>query len=380
MPAAATSGTRTADARINRARRSTHRSMKTRTPRAAPPDADVSAAPLRHVDDRRPGYTRRRLRNGFAYYAPDGTRIRDADEIARINALAIPPAYTDVWICTDPRGHLQATGRDARGRKQYRYHPQWRATRDANKYARMAEFARALPRIRARVARDLALPGMPRAKIVATVVRLLDTTLARIGNAEYARENASYGLTTLRKRHVTIGPGQVRLRFTGKSGIEHDVTVDDPRVGRIVRRCAELPGHELFQYLDEDGTRHSVGSCDVNDYLRDAAGAAFTAKDYRTWAGSVQALALLRRVPQQDVAHASKQIVETVRTVAEVLRNTPAVCRRCYIHPVVLDTFEAGMLAALQVRRTPRGLRVDEAAFAALLEQAARQAVKRSNK
>ncbi|RQS08901.1 DNA topoisomerase IB [Burkholderia sp. Bp8998] len=339
-----------------------------------------SAPPLRHVDDRRPGYTRRRLRNGFAYYAQDGARIRDADEIARINALAIPPAYTDVWICMDPRGHLQATGRDARGRKQYRYHPLWRETRDANKYARMAAFARALPRIRKRVARDLALPGMPRDKIVATIVRLLDTTLARIGNAEYARENASYGLTTLRKRHVTIRPGQVRLRFRGKSGIEHDVTVEDPRVGRIVRRCAELPGHELFQYVDDDGARHSVGSSDVNDYLRDAAGAEFTAKDYRTWAGSVQALALLRRIPHQGVTHARKRIVETVRAVADILRNTPAVCRRCYIHPVVLDTFEAGVLAALEVPTTPRGLRADEAAFAALLEQATRQSAKRSRK
>ncbi|RKT99468.1 DNA topoisomerase [Burkholderia sp. Nafp2/4-1b] len=347
--------------------------MKKRASLTAPANACAAAAPLRHVDDRRPGYTRRRLRNGFAYYAQDGTRIRDADEIARINALAIPPAYTDVWICMDPRGHLQATGRDARGRKQYRYHPLWRETRDANKYARMAAFGRALPRIRARVARDLALSGMPRDKIVATIVRLLDTTFARIGNAEYARENASYGLTTLRKRHVTIRPGQVRLRFTGKSGIEHDVTVEDPRVGRIVRRCAELPGHELFQYLDDDGARHSIGSADVNDYLRDAAGAEFTAKDYRTWAGSVQALALLRRIEHQGATHARKQIVETVRTVAEILRNTPAVCRRCYIHPVVLDTFEAGTLGALEVRRTPRGLRVDEAAFAALLEQAARR-------
>ncbi|AJY11345.1 DNA topoisomerase IB [Burkholderia dolosa] len=335
---------------------------------------DRGAVKLRYVDDRQPGYTRRRVRNGFAYYKPNGERIRDADEIARINALAIPPAYTDVWICADPRGHLQATGRDARGRKQYRYHPLWRETRDANKYARMAAFARALPRIRAHVARDLALPGMPRDKIVATIVRLLDTTFARVGNAEYARENASYGLTTLRKRHVTIRSGQVRLRFTGKSGIEHDVTVDDPRVSRIVRRCAELHGHELFQYVDEHGERHTVGSSDVNDYLRDAGGAEFTAKDYRTWAGSVQALALLRRTPYRGVTHARKQIVETVRTVADMLRNTPAVCRRCYIHPAVLDAFESGTLDTLEVLRTPRGLRVDEAAFAALLALAARRA------
>ncbi|VWC74114.1 DNA topoisomerase [Burkholderia contaminans] len=341
------------------------RGMKQRAPR--------TGATLRHVDDRHPGYTRRRLRNGFAYYRPDGARIRDAAEIARIDALAIPPAYTDVWICADPLGHLQATGRDARGRKQYRYHPQWRATRDANKYARMAAFARALPRIRARVAHDLALPGMPRDKVVATIVRLLDTTLARVGNAEYARDNGSYGLTTLRKRHLTLEPGQVRLRFAGKSGIEHDVTVDDARVARIVRRCAELHGHELFQYVDDDGMRHAVGSSDVNDYLRAASGTDFTAKDYRTWAGSVHALALLRRAPHRGVTHARKQIVETVREVADLLRNTPAVCRRCYIHPDVLDAFESGALATLAVSRTPRGLRVDEAAFAALLGCAGRR-------
>ncbi|MFT9639708.1 DNA topoisomerase IB, partial [Alcaligenes phenolicus] len=235
-------------------------------------------------------------------------------------------------------------------------------------------FARALPRIRARVTRDLALPGMPRDKVVATIVRLLDTTLARIGNAEYARQNGSYGLTTLRKRHLKIQPGQVRLRFAGKSGIEHDVTVDDARVARIVRRCAELPGHELFQYVDDDGARHPVGSSDVNDYLREAGGADFTAKDYRTWAGSVHALGLLRRTEHRGDTHARKQIVETVRAVAELLRNTPAVCRRCYIHPAVLDAFEAGTLAALAVRRTPRGLRADEAAFVALLGAARRRA------
>ncbi|WP_423236655.1 DNA topoisomerase IB [Burkholderia multivorans] len=355
--------------------------MKPRAPRSAAGNgmrmSDArAAATLRHVDDRQPGYTRRRVGNGFAYYTQDGERIRDPDEIARINALAIPPAYTDVWICADPCGHLQATGRDARGRKQYRYHPQWRATRDANKYARMAAFALALPRIRARVARDLARPGMPREKVVATIVRLLDTTLARIGNAEYARENESYGLTTLRKRHLKIESGQVRLRFVGKSGVEHDVTVDDPRVARIVRRCAELPGHELFQYVDDDGERHSIGSADVNDYLREVAGAEFTAKDYRTWAGSVQALALLRRAPHGGVTEARKQIVETVRAVADMLHNTPAVCRRCYIHPDVLEMYESGRLDTLVIRRAPRGLRADEAAFAALVAGAARRAAK----
>jgi DNA topoisomerase-1 len=238
---------------------------------------------LRHADDTRPGYTRKRDRNGFSYFDLNGERIVDDEVIQRINSLAIPPAYESVWICPDPRGHLQATGRDARGRKQYRYHPRWRATRDADKYERMAEFGRALPKIRARVARDLKLPGMPLDKVIAAVVQLLDTTLIRIGSVEYARDNQSYGLTTLRKKHVKIEAGQLRFRFRGKSGIEHDVSVDNPNIKRIVRRCAELPGHDLFQYLDEDGTRHPVGSTDINDYLRHVSGADFTAKDYRTW-------------------------------------------------------------------------------------------------
>ncbi|MEK6346706.1 MAG: DNA topoisomerase IB [Burkholderia sp.] len=343
-------------------------SARRATGKAAAPRAAAGA--LRHVDDRRPGLTRRRLRGRFAYFDPDGVRIRDAVIIARIDALAIPPAYVDVWICADPLGHLQATGRDARGRKQYRYHPLWRELRDANKYSRMAEFAKALPRIRARVTRDLRQPGMPRDKVVATVVRLLDTTQVRIGSAEYARDNASYGLTTLRKRHLKMTDGEVRLRFTGKSGVEHDVTIDDPRVRRMLRRCAELPGHDLFQYLDEGGQRHTVGSADINAYLQAASGADFTAKDYRTWAGSVHALGALRRIEWIDATQARKQIVETVRTVAALLYNTPAVCRRCYIHPTVLEAFERGALVTLGPCRARRGLKVDEVAFAALLMQA----------
>ncbi|RQS03763.1 DNA topoisomerase IB [Burkholderia sp. Bp9002] len=336
--------------------------------------AGTAAPPLRHVHDRQPGYTRRRAGRGFAYFDADGARIRDAGEIARIDALAIPPAYRDVWICPDARGHLQATGRDARGRKQYRYHPLWREIRDADKFARMAAFAQALPRIRARVRRDLAKPGMSRDKVAATVVRLLDTTLVRIGNPEYARDNASYGLTTLRKRHLQVRAGEVRLRFAGKSGIEHDVTVDDPRVKRIMLRCAELPGHDLFQYVDEDGARHGVGSADINDYLRAAGDAEFTAKDYRTWAGSVHALAALRRAERRDTTEARKQVVEIVRAVAALLRNTPAICRRCYIHPAVLDAFESGALAALEPFPPRRGLHADEAAFTALLARLARRA------
>ena len=331
---------------------------------------------LRHSDDTRPGYTRRREKDGFAYFDVSGKRIDDAREIARINALAIPPAYEDVWICPDARGHLQATGRDARGRKQYRYHPRWRETRDANKYERMAAFGRALPKIRRRVARDQKLPGMPCDKVVAAIVQLLDTTLIRVGSVEYARDNKSYGLTTLRKKHLKIEAGQLRFVFRGKSGIEHDVTVDNPRVKRIVRRCAELPGHDLFQYLDEDGTRHTVGSADINDYLRCASAADFTAKDYRTWAGSVHALAALRRLICGNAAEARQHIVATVKDAATLLRNTPSVCRRCYIHPAVISAFEADALQGLLPGPPRRGLNADEAAFATLLAQADKRAAK----
>ncbi|WP_233856823.1 DNA topoisomerase IB [Paraburkholderia sp. HD33-4] len=331
---------------------------------------------LRHADDTRPGYTRKLDRDGFIYFDVNGKRIVDEDEIQRINSLAIPPAYEDVWICPDPRGHLQATGRDARGRKQYRYHPRWRETRDADKYDRMAEFGRALPKIRARVARDLKLPGMPLDKVVAAIVQLLDTTLIRIGSAEYARDNQSYGLTTLRKKHVKIKAGQLRFQFRGKSGIEHDVTVENPSIKRIVRRCAELPGHDLFQYLDEDGARHSVGSTDINDYLRRVSGADFTAKDYRTWAGSVYALAALRRLMCGSAAEARRHIVATVKEVATLLRNTPAVCRRCYIHPAIISAFEADELQSLAPGQSRRGLKVDEQAFAVLLALAEKRAAK----
>jgi DNA topoisomerase-1 len=343
---------------------------------AKPSDPLAMPPGLRHADDTRPGYSRKREKDGFAYFDAAGKRIVDEDDIKRIDALAIPPAYEDVWICADPRGHLQATGRDARGRKQYRYHPRWRETRDADKYERMAEFGRALPKIRARVARDLELPGMPCDKVIAAIVQLLDTTLIRIGSAEYARDNQSYGLTTLRKRHVKIEAGRLRFKFRGKSGIEHDVTVDNPRIKRIVRRCADLPGHDLFQYLDEDGTRHTVGSTGINDYLRRASGADFTAKDYRTWAGSVYALAALRRLMCSSATEARRHIVATIKDVAALLRNTPAVCRRCYIHPAVISAFEADELQSLQPGRSRRGLKVDEAAFAALLAHAEQHAAK----
>ena len=348
---------------------------KAETAACEPPTAPLELPKdLRYVDDRRPGISRRLIRGHFAYFDPDGHRIRDEAEIKRINALAVPPAYTDVWICPDPLGHLQATGRDARGRKQYRYHVRWREIRDATKYERMAAFGDALPKLRARVARDLRLPGMPWAKVVATIVRLLDVTLVRVGSVEYARENQSFGLTTLRKRHAAVRAGHLRFHFRGKSGVEHEVEIDDPRVARIVRQCMDLPGRELFQYIDDDGERRPVGSSDINDYLREASGADFTAKDYRTWAGSVFALAALRAIEPQNATHARKQLVDTIKQVAATLRNTPAVCRRCYIHPAVIEAFEAGELGNLPKVRTRRGLKADEAAFSALLAREARRA------
>ena len=326
-------------------------------------------AGLRYVDDSHSGYTRKWTGRAFVYFDRQGKRIEQAAEIRRIDALAIPPTYTDVWICPDPRGHLQATGRDSRGRKQYRYHPRWRETRDANKYERMLAFGAALPKLRGRVARDLALDGMPRNKVLATVVRLLDLTLIRVGGEEYARENRTYGLTTLRKRHLEVSPGTLRLRFRGKSGIAHDVEVSDARVARIVKRCMDLPGQDLFQYLDADGSCHSVSSSDINEYLREITGADFTAKDYRTWAGSVFALAALRALDWETVTQAHKHVVATIKEVSQLLRNTPAVCRKCYVHPAVIEAFEAGELAqALPVSRR-RGLKADEAALAVFLEK-----------
>ncbi len=335
---------------------------------------------LRYVDDSRRGYTREWTDGAFKYFNTQGKRIDDEGEIRRINALAIPPAYIDVWICPDSRGHLQATGRDARGRKQYRYHPQWRETRDATKYERMLAFSAVLPKLRARVARDLSLDGMPRDKVLATVVRLLDTTLIRVGSEEYARENRSYGLTTLRKRHLKVSANTLRFKFRGKSGIEHDVAVSDARVARIVKRCMDLPGQDLFQYLDADGERHAVTSSDINDYLHEVTGAEFTAKDYRTWAGSVFALAALRRLEWETVTEARKHIVGTIKDVAQLLRNTPAVCRKCYVHPAVIEAFEAGELADAMPASRRRGLKTDEAALAIFLEKDAKRRAREKRK
>ena len=257
---------------------------------------DVLPPDLHYVDDTQPGITRKRLRGKFCYFDPAGQRITDPDEIKRLNALAVPPAYTNVWICADPRGHLQATGRDARGRKQYRYHARWREVRDADKYSRLRDFGLALPKLRKQLETLLDAPGFSRDKVMATVITLLDATLIRVGNTQYARENRSYGLTTLRSRHVEVNGSAILFQFRGKSGVEHQITVKDRRLARIIKRCLEIPGQDLFQYLDENGERHTVSSSDVNAYLQTLTGADFTAKDYRTWAGSVLALSVLREL------------------------------------------------------------------------------------
>jgi DNA topoisomerase-1 len=305
--------------------------------------ASLTAPPgLVYVQDDGPGISRRRRGKGFAYRQPDGSALRDAQHLARIRALAIPPAYTQVWICTRPDGHLQATGRDARGRKQYRYHPAWREAQDAGKYERLLAFADALPRIRRVVQRDMGAargPHVERSAVLAAVVRLLDTTLVRVGNDSYARSNGSFGLTTLRNRHAELKGSRLKLHFKGKSGVQHEVTVDDPRVALIVRRCQALPGQQLFQYLEDDGTRRSIDSADVNDYLRQASGGDFTAKDFRTWHGSVQALALAAQQPfAADITLTARrsQAKAMLSEVAQRLGNTVAVCRKAYVHPDVL--------------------------------------------
>ena len=332
---------------------------------------DVLPPDLHYVDDTLPGITRRKLRGKFCYFDSAGQRIADPDEIKRINALAVPPAYTDVWICADPRGHLQATGRDARGRKQYRYHARWREVRDADKYSRLRDFGRALPKLRRQLETLLAAPGFSRDKVMATVITLLDATLIRVGNTQYARDNRSYGLTTLRRRHVEVNGSAILFQFRGKSGVEHQITVKDRRLARIIKRCQEIPGQNLFQYLDENGERHSINSSDVNTYLQTLTGADFTAKDYRTWAGSVLALSVLRQLQWQPESDAKRHVVEMVKNVARQLGNTPAVCRKCYIHPAVLDGFLLGALAELPRPRTRKGLRAEEVALAIFLEKMA---------
>ena len=309
------------------------------------PAASARAARLRYVRDAQPGIRRRRQGDQFAYLGSDGEAIEDEEVLRRIKSLAIPPAWTDVWICRDPQGHIQATGRDARGRKQYRYHPRWRSVRDAAKYDRMLAFAEALPRIRERTEQDLKRPGMPREKVLAAVVQLLEDSRIRVGNDEYVKENGSYGLTTMEHRHVDVDGSEIRFRFKGKSGKRHAVTVRDAKLARIVKRCLEIPGQELFQYLDEEGEPHDVESEDVNDYLREIAGDEFTAKDFRTWAGTVLAARFFRQCePGSEKAALKKEVVRTIARVAGELGNTPAVCKKCYVHPAVIAAYLAGTL------------------------------------
>ena len=332
---------------------------------------------LRYVKDDKPGIKRERAGRGFRYKDVDGKPLRDKETLGRIKALAIPPAWTDVWICPFENGHLQSTGRDSKRRKQYRYHPKWREQRDETKFDRILEFGRALPKIRLRLEEDLALPGLPREKVLATIVQLLEMTLIRIGNEEYARANRSFGLTTMRDQHVKIDGAQVRFQFRGKSGLSHSIDFKDRRLARIIERCQDLPGQELFQYLDEDDTPQTIDSSDVNTYLREISGEEFTAKDFRTWAGTVQGALELHKFKAFDSeTEAKRNIVRAIETVAVKLGNTPAVCRKSYIHPAILELYISGTLVDTLEEKIQQELaeevphlQPEEAAVLALLEQ-----------
>ena len=338
---------------------------------APPPDAAVAAG-LRYVNGDEPGITREPAEDGFRYRAPGGRELCGEAELLRIRRLGIPPAWQQVWICADAAGHLQATGRDAKGRKQYRYHQRWRTTRDETKYERLRAFGQALPALRERLDADLALRGLPRVKVLAAVVSLLARTHIRVGNPEYARDNKSYGLTTLRDQHVKIGANKLRFAFKGKSGVRHSIGLSDRRLATIVGRCRDLPGQQLFQYLDDDGVAQATSSSDVNAYLRELTGQPFSAKDFRTWAGSAIAAGLLRATPpeerQRDARH---QVNEMIEQVAAALGNTPTICRRCYIHPLVIDAYLDGTLHERMDRAKPiPGLDPAEEALLALLGSA----------
>jgi DNA topoisomerase-1 len=309
------------------------------------PVESAREAGLRYVLDDRPGIRRCKRGKGFSYIGPDGATVRDPAVRKRISSLAIPPAWTDVWICPLANGHLQATGHDARGRKQYRYHPRWRASRDETKYHRLIAFGQALPRIRARIDRDLDQAGLTRTRVLAAVVRLLETTLIRVGNEEYVRANGHFGLTTLRNRHAAVSGQTIRFSFRGKSGVKHDVKVSDRRLARIVRRCQDLPGQELFGYIDDEGEPRTIDSGDVNDYLHEIAGQEFTAKDFRTWAGTVLAARALQEFSAFDSeAQAKRNVVSAIESVAKRLGNTRTVCRNCYVHPEVINAYLDGSL------------------------------------
>ena len=295
--------------------------------------------------DHDPGISRKKKGRAFIYFDARGKLIRGARIIERCRRLAVPPAWTDVWISPKANSHLQATGQDARGRKQYRYHARWRSHRDAQKFDHVLEFGQALPRIRRRVAQDLRKPGLPRERVLATIVKLLDATLVRVGNEEYARSNRSFGLTTLRNRHVSVTGDTLHFEFRGKSGIFHRISVSDPALARIVRRCADIPGQELFQWIDAAGGRHRIDSNDVNEYLREASGGPFTAKDFRTWYATIEALETLRKLPVGNQSEVKRQLKKVIVAVATRLGNTPTICRKCYIHPEVLSAYAQGRLA-----------------------------------
>jgi len=342
--------------------------------RASDPVQSAKEAGLRYVTDAQSGILRKRRGKGFRYIGPDGKPVRDAETLARIKSLVIPPAWTDVWICANPKGHLQVTGRDAKGRKQSRYHPRWREIRDETKYERMILFGTVLPTVRQQVEQDLSLAGMPRKKVLAAIVRLMETTYIRVGNEEYARTNHSYGLTTMRNRHVEIEGANITFKFEGKSGIRHSIDINDRRLAKIIQRCQDLPGYELFQFVDRDGENHTIDSADVNDYLREITNQDFTAKDFRTWAGTVLAsMALCEFEAFASDTEAKKNIVQAIKQVARQLGNTPSVCRKCYVHPAILESYLKGVLRRSAKRSHSKSedglhaLRQEEAALMRLL-------------
>jgi DNA topoisomerase-1 len=348
-----------------------------KTPPTDPKEA-AGAVALKYVSDDSPGIRRRKAGTGFTYVDARGKPVRDEQTLRRIKSLVVPPAWTEVWICPDANGHLQATGYDARNRKQYRYHPRFREVREQTKYSRMIAFARALPHIRRRVERDLKSPGLPRNKVLAAVVKLLETTLIRVGNEEYAKSNNSFGLTTLKDKHAQIKGSTIKFEFKGKSGVDHEIDLTDPRLAQIVKQCQDLPGQELLQYVDDAGEVRDIGSADVNDYIREIAGGEeFTAKDFRTWAGTVLAAIALQELKAFDgQAQAKKNIVRAVEAVAAKLGNTKAVCRKSYIHPAILDSYVDGTLlktltekAEAKLKKELKSLKPEEAMVLTLLQQ-----------
>ncbi len=361
-----------------------HQQQEEQTGQIVTPCGDVvdpaqiaKTAGLRYVSDMMPGIQRKRTGKHFSYTGLDGKPIHDKDELRRIRSLGIPPAWTNVWICPKPDGHIQATGRDARGRKQYRYHPHWREVRDETKYTRMIAFGESLPALRERVAHDLSLAGLPHEKVLAAVIWLLDATAIRVGNEEYARENGSYGLTTLRNRHVDIAGSNIRFHFRGKSGKEHTVTVRNRRLANIIRRCQDLPGHELFQYIDDDGERRTIESSDVNDYLQEVTGQNFTAKDFRTWSGTVFATDTLQELGEVETqTQAKKNVMQAIKVAAEHLGNTPSICRKCYVHPEIINAYmDDALLSSLRQQQEKatenvlNGLHPDEMAVLTFLKE-----------